>query len=106
MRKAVSLAVTNMMAAIEIVSPLIRTAAHGRTQFHFIAAIGAYQKSRQRMRKAYLRFLTRSNRLLPLLNPVPKLLRNNGLVSIVDDSPLCFVLSETLMIFIGKRCPT
>ena len=57
-----------------MIKPFSRIAADRRTQFHFIPAIGAYQKSRQRMDKSNFCLPSCRDRLLMFLNSVSKFL--------------------------------
>ena len=55
---------------------------------------------------ADLCFSALCNRFFAFLYFVPKFLRDDGFVVVIDDSPLAFIFSESLVIFIGIRSPT
>ena len=95
MGKAYRLAETHVVAAVKrifIVSDAV--------QLHFAAAISTDEKSRQRMRIARSGFSALRDRLFTFAYSIPKLLRDDGLVCIIDDNPFALVFLKSLVVLI------
>ena len=58
------------------------------------------------MREADFCFSALRDRFFAFVYFVPKFLRDDGFVVVINDSPLAFIFSESLMIFIGQRSPS
>ena len=87
-------------AAVEIIFVIVFLFIPDIAHFQFSAAIGAVQKSGKRMRNARMRLSAVWLRFHALLYSVPKLLRNDGRMRIINDHPVARVFLYCLMVLI------